>query len=261
MALTAATHEVRAGSRWRPMSDTTRDPIIAARAPLPWPSWQRSEDYYSEGALVWLDVDTRIRELSGEARSLDDFARSFFGADAEGDWGTRTYVFEDVVAALERLAPFDWQGFFAARIEGKHEGAPLAGIDRGGYRLVYRPEPSAYWANTEKVAGNLNLSFSLGLTVAADGAVSEVLWEGPAFAAGLTVGSTLVQVQGEPFSLAFLREAVAGCRGPLEVLVRTGKRERRVAFPECSGHRYPHLEPVDGAKHRLEDILRPRRSD
>ncbi|MET3713692.1 putative metalloprotease with PDZ domain [Sphingomonas trueperi] len=260
LALTAATHEVRAGSRWRPMSDTTRDPIIAARAPLPWPSWQRSEDYYSEGALVWLDVDTRIRELSGETRSLDDFARAFFGADQPGDWSTRTYVFEDVVAALEQLAPFDWGGFFAARIGGKHEGAPLAGIDRGGYRLVYRDEPSAYWANAEKVAGNLNLTFSLGLTVAADGAVGEVLWEGPAFAMGLTAGSTLLAVQGEPFSLEVLREAVGACRGPLEVQLRTGKRERSVVIANCSGHRYPHLEPVEGATRRMDDILRPRRA-
>ncbi|MET0283976.1 MAG: peptidase M61, partial [Polyangiales bacterium] len=80
IARTAAIYDNRAGRRWRSMSDTTRDPIIASRRPLPWVSWQRSEDYYSEGQLVWLDVDTRIRELSGDTRSLDDFARAFFGA-------------------------------------------------------------------------------------------------------------------------------------------------------------------------------------
>ncbi|KTF67816.1 hypothetical protein ATB93_16670 [Sphingomonas sp. WG] len=259
LALTAATHAVRAGSRWRPMSDTTRDPIIAARAPLPWPSWQRSEDYYSEGALVWLDVDTRIRECSGEARSLDDFARTFFGGDAEGDWDTRTYVFEDVVAALEQLAPFDWHSFFVPKVDGKHEGAPLAGIERGGYRLVYRTEPSAYWANMERIAGNLNLSFSLGFTVGEDGVLREVLWEGPAFAAGLTAGSALVEVAGEPFSPEVLRHAVAAARGPLELLVRTGKRERRVTIADCPGHRYPHLAPLDLPARRLDAILRPRR--
>jgi predicted metalloprotease with PDZ domain len=107
LAHTAALYDIRPGSRWRPMIDTTLDPIIAARAPLPWTSWQRSEDYYSEGALIWLDVDTRIRELSGDSRSLDDFARSFFGQN-DGEWRiTDTYVFEDVMRTLHGIAPFD----------------------------------------------------------------------------------------------------------------------------------------------------------
>ncbi len=257
LALTAATHAVRAGSRWRPMSDTTRDPIIAARAPLPWASWQRSEDYYSEGALVWLDVDTRIRELSGEARSLDDFARQFFGAGEAGDWVTRTYVFDDVIACLEGLAPFDWRGFFTAKLEGKHEGAPLAGLERGGYRLVYRSEPSAYWANTEKVAGNVNLMFSLGLTADTAGTLEEVLWEGPAFRAGLTAGSALLEVNGADWSAQRLKQAVAQT-APLELRVRSGQHERVVTI-DCPGHRYPYLEPLPGARARLDEILRPHR--
>ena len=260
LALTAATYSVRAGSRWRPMSDTTRDPIIAARAPLPWASWQRSEDYYSEGALVWLDVDTRIREISGETRSLDDFARQFFGTGEAGDWGTRTYVFDDVVACLEGLAAFDWRGFFIAKLEGKHEGAPLAGVERGGYRLVYRPEPSAYWANTEEVAGNVNLTFSLGLTADTEGKIEEVLWEGPAFRAGLTAGSELLAVNGEYWSVERLKRAVAlaGEGTPLALRVRSGKHERAVTIG-CPGHRYPHFEPIPGARLRLDEILRPRR--
>lgn len=134
LALTAATYEIRAGSRWRPMSDTTRDPIIAARSPLPWASWQRSEDYYSEGALVWLNVDTPLRGLSDNERSPDEFARLFFGSRA-GDWETSTYDFDEVVIALEHLVPFDWRDFFIGKLEGKQEGAPLAGIERGGYCL------------------------------------------------------------------------------------------------------------------------------
>jgi predicted metalloprotease with PDZ domain len=256
LALTAATYAVRAGSRWRPMSDTTRDPIIAARAPLPWASWQRSEDYYSEGALVWLDVDTRIRELTGEERSLDDFAARFFGSGEAGDWSTETYAFEDVVACLSGIAAFGWKGFFVEKLEGKHEGAPLAGIERGGYALVYRDTPSDYWANTEKIAGNLNLTFSLGLTVDTAGKLQEVLWEGPAFDQGLTAGSTLLQINGADFTLDALRGAVAEKR-PVTLRVRSGKHERVVEL-ECTGHRYPHLEPRTGARRRLDDILQPR---
>jgi predicted metalloprotease with PDZ domain len=258
LALTAATHEARAGSRWRPMSDTTRDPIIAGRSPLPWASWQRSEDYYSEGALVWLDVDTRLRELSSDARSLDDFARHFFGGGEEGSWATSTYTFDDVIAALEAIAEFDWRGFFLAKLEGKHEGAPLEGFERGGYRLVYRPEPSAYWRGSEKVAGNVNLMFSIGLSIDGGGKLEEVLWEGPAFAAGLTAGSELLEVDAQPYSAEGIRAAVAR-REPVALRVRQGKHERRVEIDWRDGHRYPHLAPIEGARRRLDEILAPRR--
>jgi predicted metalloprotease with PDZ domain len=259
-AVTAATHQVRAGSRWRPTSDTTRDPIIAARAPLPWPSWQRSEDYYSEGSLIWLDVDTRIRELSGDTRSLDDFARAFFGG-REGDWTTSTYTFDDVIACLGEIATFDWRTFFIEKLEGKHTGAPLAGVARGGYQLVYRATPSDYWLNTEAVTGVVNLLFSLGLTVANEGALQEVLWEGPAFAAGLTAGSQMLEVNGTPFSPEAIKQAVGDAPdgAPVRLRVRDGKHERQVEIACPGGHRYPHLEAVAGAQARLLDILAPRR--
>ncbi|RYG85705.1 MAG: M61 family peptidase [Alphaproteobacteria bacterium] len=262
LALTAATYDVRAGSRWRPMSDTTRDPIISARSPLPWASWQRSEDYYSEGALVWLDVDTRIRELTAGQASLDDFAKAFFGAKGCGEAETSTYVFEDVVASLAKIAPFAWEKFFLQKLEGKHEGAPLAGLERGGYRLVYEDEPSAYLANFQSVGGTINLLFSLGLIASEDGAVEEVLWEGPAFNAGLTAGSQIVKVNGRPFAPDLLRSAVADTRGGAvaELLVRNGKHEKRAEIASCDGHRYPHLQPISDGQRSLDDILAPRRA-
>ena len=260
LAVTAATHAVRAGSRWRPTSDTTRDPIIAARAPLPWASWQRSEDYYSEGSLIWLDVDTRIRELSGDTRSLDDFARAFFGGE-EGDWTTRTYTFDDVVACLGDQAAFDWRSFFIEKFEGRHEGAPLAGIDRGGYRLVYGSAPGTYLTDMEKGSGVANLLFSLGLTVGSDGTLQEVLWEGPAFRAGLTAGAKLLSVNDQPFTPDAIKQAVtdAGRGSTLRLRVRSGKHERSVELACPDGHRYPYLERLDDTRPRLLEILAPRR--
>ena len=75
IASTAAAYDYRIGRTWRQLQDTTNDPIIASRRPLPWTSWQRSEDYYSEGQLIWMDVDTLIRERTQGASSLDDFVR------------------------------------------------------------------------------------------------------------------------------------------------------------------------------------------
>lgn len=258
LAEIAATHDIRAGSAWRPLSDTTRDPIIAARAPLPWPSWQRSEDYYTEGALIWLDVDTRLRELSGEERSLDDFARTFFRAE-EGNWTTSTYTFRDVMAALDRLAAFDWAGFFDEMLHRVTPEAPLGGLERGGYRLVYREEPSAYQENKEAIFGSTNLLFSIGLLLKGDGTITEVLWDSPAFRAGLTAGSTILGVNGRTYSSDEIKRAIAAAAGgePIEVLVKDGKRHLTARIACQAGHRFPHLERLAGIPDRLGAILDP----
>jgi predicted metalloprotease with PDZ domain len=134
LALTVATYQFRVGREWRSVVDTTNDPILSARRPAPWRSWQRNEDYYSEGLLVWLDADTLIRERSRGRRSLDDFARAFFGIE-DGSWMPATYTFDDVVAALNAVEPFDWAGFLRARLYEAGTEPPLDGVARGGYRL------------------------------------------------------------------------------------------------------------------------------
>lgn len=254
LAETAALQAVRTGSKWRPTSDTTRDPIIAQRAPLPWPSWQRSEDYYTEGSLIWLDVDTRIRELTNESRSLDDFARRFFGL-GDGSWNTETYTFSDVADTLHRIAPYDWRAYFDTMLNKPREDAPLDGFERGGYRLVYRDRPSEYLACKEAVFKTIDLLYSIGLKVAADGEIAEVLWDSPAFDAGLIVGSTILCVNGADFEPEMLKEAV-GAGGWIEFSLATGKHRREVAI-QSPGHRYPHLQPIAGHPRRLDDILEP----
>jgi predicted metalloprotease with PDZ domain len=259
-AQTAASYDIRRGRDWRPMSDTTRDPIIAARAPIPWASWQRSEDYYSEGQLVWLEIDTLIRELSGDGRSLDDFARAFFGMD-DGSYITRPYDFEEVVRTLEGVTPYDWTGFLTNKLEHTGGGAPLEWLDRGGYRLVYRDTPSGYGAGQDAVLGSVNLMFSIGLTLSGSGALNEVIWGSPAFDAGLTAGSTVVAVNGRTYGADELRSAIVAAQdgGEIELIVKDGKRHRPVRVIYSGGLRYPHLEPTGGIR-RLDQILAPRRT-
>lgn len=258
-AATAATFLLRPGSRWRPLIDTTRDPIIAARNPLPWKSWQRSEDYYPEGALVWLDVDTLIRELSGDTRSLDDFAASFFGGD---DYAgvTNTYRFEDVVAALESVASFDWVKLFEHHLTERHEGAPFNGIARGGYRPVYRPEPSSFAISSRAVFGTTDHNFSVGFSVDTKGELKDVLWEGPAFQAGLTTGSTILAVGGRAFDPAVLDDAIKATAGgaPLVLTVKNGQHVREVTLDYAGGARHPHLERVPDVRGRLDELLQAR---
>jgi predicted metalloprotease with PDZ domain len=258
LARTAAVYDNRPGGRWRTLSDTTQDPIIAGRQPLPWASWQRSEDYYSEGQLLWLAVDTLIREQSNERRSLDDFARRFFGVE-DGRTTTSTYEFADVVAALASVHDYDWAAFLTERLESRRVGAPLEGLERGGYRLVYRDKPSDFAVASDAANGIENLRFSIGLAVAQDGVLQEVIWEGPGFQAGLVAGAKLLAVNGRAFDPEGLRQAVTDAKqsGEIELLVQRSKRLGSVLIQYAGGQRYPHLQPIDGARRRLDEILAP----
>ena len=261
MALTSAIYDVRIGRSWRRLADTGQDPVIAQRRPQPWVSWQRSEDYYSEGALIWLDVDTLIRERSGGRRSLDDFAKAFFGV-RDGDWGQLTYDLDEVVRTLNTVEPNDWSGFFKARLDGHGPSAPLDGLARGGYRLIFTDTPSEYEQNSETRAKSTDLTFSLGVALGKDGELSAVQWDGPAFNAGLTKGQKIIAVNGLVYDPDRLKDAISGARGagdPVELIVKSGDRIRVVKIPYRGGLRYPHLERIPGTPDRLGDILEPRK--
>ncbi|MEP7247532.1 MAG: hypothetical protein ABI885_28150, partial [Gammaproteobacteria bacterium] len=101
--------------------------------------------------------------------------------------GTSTpvpYVFEDVVAQLNEIQPYDWAGFLEAKVEAVAPSAPLDGLLRGGYRLVYREDQSSYDRRAEAFNDDTNLIFSLGLTVGKEGRLTNVVWDSPAFNAG-----------------------------------------------------------------------------
>ena len=261
LAWTAATCEYRLGREWKTLQDTTNDPTVAMRRTLPWRSWQRSEDYYSEGELVWLDVDTRIRELSKDRVSLDDFARAFFSMH-DGSTIPVTYTFSDVVNTLNKVQPYDWGNFLRARLQGHGPGAPLDGISRGGYKLVYTVTPSDYFKKSEGRYKQLDLTYSIGMIIGKEAKVSDVLWNGPAYNAGVTVGAQIVAVNGTAFDADRLKdvikEAVTGT-DPIELLLRTEDRYSIVHLSYHGGLRYPHLERVSEARAWLDDILTSRK--
>jgi len=261
LAATAALYGSRPGRSWRPVEDTTNDPIINARRPIPWVSWQRSEDYYSEGQLVWLDADTLIREKSGGRRSLDDFARAFFGMD-DGSWTPLTYTFDDVVAALNKVQPYDWASFLRARIVDVAPKPPLDGLARAGWKLVFTDTPTAYWSDNEARRHAIDLSYSLGLAIGGGGAIDGVVWDSPAFEAGLTLGGKIVAVNETAFAPDRLKQAVKDAttaKAPIQLLVQTGDRYHTVAIDYHQGLRYPFLERIPGTPDRLSEILAPRK--
>jgi predicted metalloprotease with PDZ domain len=259
LAMTAASFDARVGRQWRALADTTMDPTIAARRSLPWSSWQRSEDYYSEGLLIWLDADTLIREQTDDRKSLDDFAKSFFGG-REGDWGVVTYTRADVAAGLNAVSKHDWTKFMQARVDQVAPEAPLDGLRRGGYRLAWSDKPGPVWSDAESRAAILNLTYSVGLTVGVSGRIAGVQWEGPAFKAGLTPTTLIEAVNGQAFSFEAMKQAVdATARGrKVELLVRREQAFETVEIDYLGGARYPRLERIPGTRARLDEIFAAR---
>jgi predicted metalloprotease with PDZ domain len=261
IALTAATYDQRVGREWRALEDTTSDPIIAMRRPLPWLSWQRSQDYYSEGELIWLDADTLIRRLSSGQRSLDDFAKAFFGVH-DGSSVTDTYTLEDIISALNAVQPYDWASFLRQRLGGRGPGAPLDGLARGGYRLVYTDAESDYMKSVETDWKSTNLLFSIGFNIGKDGALTEVLWDGPAFKAGLTDETQIIAVNGDAYDLDGLKDAIKAAKAsaaPIELLVKDNDQFRTVRIDYHDGPRYPHLERIGPSAASLDAILAARK--
>ncbi|MGH7012006.1 MAG: peptidase M61, partial [Caulobacteraceae bacterium] len=260
LAEVAAVFGSRPGRVWRDLEDTTETPIIDLGDTEPWPSWQRGEDYYSEGQLVWLDVDTLIRKLSGGKRSLDDFARLFFGPPSTGPV-TRTYRFEDLVAALNQVQPYDWASFLHERLTGHGPEGPLDGITRGGYRLVFTDKESAYQKSEEKDYEDADFTFSIGLDVGKEGGLEDVLWAGPSFKAGLRKGAKLIAVNGEAYDAETLSRAIAEAKtttAPIALLVKQDERYFTAEVDYHGGLRYPHLEPAGTGPRLLDAILAAR---
>jgi predicted metalloprotease with PDZ domain len=262
LALTAAYYDVQAGRRWRALQDTTNDEIMNPRRPMSWRNWQRFEDYYSEGQLIWLDADTLIRERSQGKRSLDDFARTFFGVD-DGSFVTLTYTFEDLVKALNSVEPYDWTSFLRTRLDSIGKPAPLDGLRRGGYKLVFTDTPGEFLKAHEDQAKRVNLLFSIGVELDdKDGTVLEVLWDSAAFKAKVTESSSILAVDGAAYSADILKDAIRSAKGtqrPIELIVKNGDRFQVLALDYHDGLRYPHLERESSAPARLDDILSARK--
>lgn len=256
----------RTGREWRPLIDTTIGAQIVYGSSSAWSNWRRQTDFYREGQLLWLAVDMKIRTLSHGRHSIDDFARRFFAVD-DGSFVTHTYTFNDVVDSLNAVEPYDWASFFHNWLDGAGQQVPLlSGIDASGWRLVYSDEPTRYENAVENVGeeelsrSGVNAMFSVGLFLDREGKVEDVLWNGPAFKAGLAPGMELVAIDGQPYSTDLLKSAIAQAqksRKPLQITAKGDGVTAVYTVDYDGGLKYPHLVRVPGTTDYLQQILAP----
>ncbi|MBS0481691.1 MAG: M61 family metallopeptidase [Proteobacteria bacterium] len=250
------------GRRWRSVEDTGNDPVFAARKSKPFSSLARNEDYYTEGALVWLEADQIIRAGTGGKKSIDDYAKVFFGMN-DGDWGELPFELPDVVKALGQIYPYDWDQFLKTRFNQPGQPAPVQGIEKGGYRLVWKEEPNPFDKARYAEAKVNSLIYSLGITIDKDGKVTATQWDSPAFNAGVVTGSKILAVNGETYDADALRKAVTAAKsgGALELLTQRGDRFQTYRIDYKGGLRYPWLKRAASgtAPTGLDLLLEPKR--
>lgn len=262
LASSAGKYSEQPGRRWRSIEDTGFDPALGYHKPKPYPSLARGTDYYSEGALIWLEIDQTIRAGTNGAKSIDDFARLFLGTH-DGDWGELTFELPDVVAALNAVYPHDWDTFLRTRLMTPGQPAPIAGIALGGYRLVWKDQPNPYDAAKMAAGKGLWLTYSLGVNLDREGRVQSTQWDSPAFNAGIVTGAKIVAVNGIAYSPDTIRAAITAAMagGPLQLLVQRGERFDTISLDYRGGLRWPWLERAapGSAPTGLDRLLAPRR--
>ena len=271
----AAGFEIMPGREWRPLVDTTNQPTISQRRPVSFVSWQLPENYYEEGSLIWLDADTKIRELTNGQKSLDDFAKAFFGV-YNGSFVTFTYTLDDVVKTLNAVAPYDWGAFLRERVYQLHPAVPEDGFTRGGYKLTYSDNEQEWVTRNNAAEGEADFSTSIGISIvvpktsgsASDdqgpsGSLARVWWNSPAFKAGVTPDMQLISVNGKDFTYELLRDAILQAeqtKQPIQLQFKRGNEYVPIALSYFGGLRVPSLQRVDGTPGRMDEILAPSKS-
>ena len=259
LAETAAMLDHRAGRTWRPLEDTARSVQTLRMMGSQWQNWRRGLDYYPEGELIWLEVDSILRQQTHGQRSINDFCRRFHGGDS-GPPKVVPYTFDDVVRTLNEIAPYDWSTLLRERVEATSTHAPLEGIERGGWKLVYNDQPNQFTHAVEKLAKFADFSYSLGFAVRKDGKLDDVIEGSPAYEAGLGPAMKLIAVNGRKWSPEILHAAVKGAQNtnqPIELLVENAQFFKTYSIAYHEGEKNPHLERIAGQTDILSDILRP----
>ncbi len=247
----------RPGRNWRPLVDTAVAVTSIAEAPEDDQTpYRRALDYYDESLMVWLDADAIIRTKSGGTKSLDDFAKLFFGPPSTAPM-VKPYTLDDVTAALNQIAPNDWRGFFDARVYRVTPHPPLGSFEAAGWRLVWNETPNWYESLRARTRHQTDVSFSLGFWIKDDGTVGDVVYGSPAYQAGLVPGMKITAINGRKFSSEALHEEIATAK-PLEVAVEQASFAGTFRIENGGKELHPHLERIEGKADLLGEILRAR---
>jgi len=258
----AADLDHRSGRVWRNLQDTADGVPTMQNAPKAWEDYRRGLDYYDEDVLTWLWADVIIRQQTKEAKSgaksLDDFCKLFYGAPS-GPPVVKTYTFDDVVNALNQVAPYDWRGFWTERLSNHGPRAPLGGVEGSGWKLVYDEYPSELDRAGDRDGKSINAHYSVGLLAGSDGVIRDTVEGMLAAKAGIGPGMKIVAVNGRRISAEVWHDAIRAAKtspSPIELIVENTDYFRVVKLDYHGGEKYPHLVRDESKPDLLTEIYR-----
>jgi predicted metalloprotease with PDZ domain len=264
LAASAANLDYKPGREWRSTEDTAIAASILRGGNPAWANWKRGQDYYQEGELFWLDADTTIRKLTDNKKSLTDFLHIFLAKGGNTGPLIVTYNRDELIADLNQVVKYDWATFMHDRVDAINPRADVAGIEQGGYKLVYTDKPTrsarTIAASGGRRGGGVDVWYSIGIRAMADGTISDVRWNGPADKAKLFPGQKIIAVNGNVFSGDALRNAIKQAKGGTDAIHFILQGDTFVTTADLhyhDGERFPSLVRVDGTPDYLDDITKP----
>jgi len=246
----------RPGRTWRPLLDTAigEPGMNGGRG---WGTWRRGTDYYDEGDLLWLEVATIIHRESHGEKSIDDFCHAFHGGANNGP-EVKTYTFDDLVATLNGIAPFDWATFFHTRLNSTAPEAPTGGIENGGWKVEFSGEPTRLSGRR----GGASDVYSIGLQLGPDGAVADAIVGSPAFEAGISSGMKVIAVEGRVYTHDLLEDAIKAAATDKNLAITLTYVNddflHTATINYHGGGRYPHLVRDEAKPDYLDELIKAR---
>lgn len=261
IALDAANMDTTMGRLWRSTGDTAISVSASRFGPAPWGNWRRGTDYYPEGNLLWLDVDTTIRKLTSNSKNIRDFMAVYLNKGGDGTPTVVPYDFNEIVSDLNAVVKYDWATFLNERVNNVNPHVDTEGIEQGGYKLVYTEKPSDYQKSRLALRAGPDVWFSLGVSFDNDGVtISDVRVGGPADKAKLFPGQKIMAVNGKIFSREGLHAAIRQSKtstAPIHFILQNDTTVTEADVDYHDGERYPTLVRVEGTPAYLDDIVQP----
>ena len=249
------------GRNTEPLIDTATAAPYLYEVDGSYPSIRRTaDDFYEEGELFWLDVDTLIRDKTRGRKSLDTFLH-LYGAPAVTGPITKTYTRADIEGLLNRVVPYDWHGFIEKRVYQLAPVPPTSELARSGWRLVYTSKPNEFIEASEALRHSNDQWYSYGLHIGKDDTVTDVREGSPAWDAGMAPGMKIVAIDGQSYSddvLKYVSTQAMHSTGPTEFLVQQDGWYRTCQVSYHGGPKYPHLVRIAGKPDMLAKIMAPR---
>ncbi|GAB5401848.1 MAG: M61 family metallopeptidase [Aureliella sp.] len=242
------------GRKWRSLADTAAASHVLRASSPAWSSLRRSQDYYMEGMLLWVEIDAILRQVSRGEVTLDDFCHKFFNATSRLP---RPYDRAEVVDTLNSLADYPWDDLIERRVYSTTNDLSDGYVEQMGFQLKIAPKPTPIPGNTFRFISGVDLLDSIGATFSSTGRVSEILLGSPADAARLAPGMTVVTVGNRKWSRRAMLDAIAETKDtPLVLTIADGDRLVPYQLDYSGGSRYLVLEKPDDGQTVISEVVK-----